>query len=184
MTGDQTQVIYDLDCHRPCEGESDNKCVYKACGNNVIFTPRKNSLNITHVTVENLFPFINYTIKIYARNRVSDLAKRKYGIEANLIEITVRTNRSVPGKPEVFVEQPETVVVVSWTLTEKNGIIEEYFVTYVREDDLSETQTIATRKMEAHFELMAGKTYELQVFAINDFGRGPAGVKTFTLRED
>ncbi|XP_022803828.1 ephrin type-A receptor 3-like isoform X2 [Stylophora pistillata] len=184
VTGDQTQVIYDLDCHRPCEGESDNKCVYKACGNNVIFTPRKDSLNITHVTIENLFPFINYTIKIYARNRVSDLAKRKYGIEANLTEITVRTNRSVPGKPEVFVEQPETVVFVSWTLTEKNGIIEEYFVTYVREDDLSETQTIATRKMEAHFELMAGKTYELQVFAINDFGRGPAGVKTFTLREE
>lgn len=63
----------------------------------------------------------------------------------------------------MFVEQPGTTVVVSWTLKEKNGIIEEYHVIYVREDDLSDTKTLATKKMEVQFDLKAGKTYELQV---------------------
>ena len=54
-------------------------------------------------------------------------------------------------------------VVVTWTLKEKNGIIKEYHVTYMREDDNSETKTLATKKMEARFDLKAGKTYKLQV---------------------
>ena len=33
-------------------------------------------------------------MKIYAKNRVSELAKRRHGIKANLGEITVRTNGS------------------------------------------------------------------------------------------
>ncbi|RMX43391.1 hypothetical protein pdam_00025043 [Pocillopora damicornis] len=102
-------------------------------------------------------------MKIFAKNRVSELAKIKYGIEANLTEITVRTNGSVPGKPEVFVEQPETAVVVSWKIKDMNGILKEYHVKYIREDDLSETHTLATKKMEAQFDLKAGKTYEFQV---------------------
>ena len=48
------------------------------------------------------------------------------------------------------VEQPEETVVVSWTLKEKNGVIKEYRMTYVNEDD-------------AQFDLKAGKTYEFQV---------------------
>ena len=61
------------------------------------------------------------------------------------------------------VEQPETLVVVSWSLKQKNGVIQEYHVTYIREDDSSETETVTTKKMRAHFDLMAGKTYEFQV---------------------
>ena len=63
----------------------------------------------------------------------------------------------------MFVEQPETAVVVSWTIEEMNSVLKEYHVTYIREDDLSETQTLATKKMEAQFDLEAGKTYEFQV---------------------
>ena len=63
----------------------------------------------------------------------------------------------------MFVEQPETAVVVSWTIEEMNSVVKEYHVTYIREDDLSETQTLATKKMEAQFDLEAGKTYEFQV---------------------
>ena len=72
-------------------------------------------------------------------------------------------NKLVPGKPEVSVEQPEETVIVSWTLKEKNGIIKEYYVTYVNEDDSSETKTLITKKMEAQFDLKAGKSYEFQV---------------------
>ena len=43
------------------------------------------------------------------------------------------------GQPEETVEQPEETVEVSWTLKEKNSVIREYRVTYVNEDDASET---------------------------------------------
>ena len=59
--------------------------------------------------------------------------------------------------------QPKETVVVSWTLKEKKGVIKEYHVTYVNEDDSSETKTLITKKMEAQFDLKAGKTYEFQV---------------------
>lgn len=63
----------------------------------------------------------------------------------------------------MFVEQPQTAVFVSWTIKDKNGVLKEYHVTYIRKNDSSETQTLATKKMEAQFELKAGKTYEFQV---------------------
>ncbi|XP_066027920.1 ephrin type-A receptor 3 isoform X3 [Pocillopora verrucosa] len=91
-TGDQTQVFYDVECRKRCEGENDNKCEDISCGSDVIFIPKRDGLNMTCVTAGNLSPFVKYTVKIHARNRVSDLAKRKYGIEANFGEITVGTN--------------------------------------------------------------------------------------------
>ena len=70
----------------------------------------------------------------------------------------------VPGKPEVSVKQPEAAVVVSWILEQKYGVIKDYHVTYIREDDSSDTKKLATQKMELQIEdLMAGKTYEFQV---------------------
>ena len=77
--------------------------------------------------------------------------------------VFISVEKLVPGKPELFVEQPERAVVVSWTIEDMNGVLKEYHVTYIREDDLSETQTLATKKMEAQLELKAGKTYEFQV---------------------
>ena len=68
----------------------------------------------------------------------------------------------------MFVEQPKAAVVVSWTIEGMNGVLKEYHVTYIREDDLSETQTLATKKMEAQFDLKAGKTHEFQVNIIFD----------------
>ena len=94
VTGDQTHVFYDVDCLKPCEGEEENKCVNKACGSDVIFIPRKDSFHVTHVIVGNLTSYVNYTMKIYAKNRVSEVARRKHGIEASLSEVTVRTNGS------------------------------------------------------------------------------------------
>lgn len=78
----------------PCEEKDEDKCASKVCGSDVIFTPKKKGLNVSHVIVGNLSSFVLYTMKIFAKNRVSELARRKYGIEGNLTEITVRTNRS------------------------------------------------------------------------------------------
>jgi len=37
---------------------------------------------------------VNYTFKIYAKNRVSEVAKRRHGVEPNFKAISVRTNGS------------------------------------------------------------------------------------------
>lgn len=162
MTGDQTHVFYDVDCRKLCEDEDEDMCVNNACGSEVIFIPKRDGLNVNHVILGNLSSFVVYTMQIFAKNRVSELARRKHGTEANLGEISVRTNGSVPGKPEVFVEQLKTAVVVSWKIKVKNGILKECYVTSVRKDDLSKTQTLVTKKMEAQFDLKAGKTYQFQ----------------------
>jgi len=53
---------------------------------------------------------------------------------------------------------------VSWILEEKNGVIKDYHVTYVREDDSSDIKSRTTQETQLHFEnLMEGKTYEFQV---------------------
>ena len=93
-TGVQTYVFYEVECRRPCEGEDKSKCVDKACGSDVIFKPRKDGLNITHVIVGNLTSFVNYTITVYSRNRGSDLSKRIHRIPTNFAAITIRTNGS------------------------------------------------------------------------------------------
>ncbi len=53
---------------------------------------------------------------------------------------------------------------MSWILKHKNGVIKDYHVTYIREDDSSDSKTLKTQNTEQQFEdLMAGKTYEFQV---------------------
>lgn len=71
----------------------------------------------------------------------------------------------VPGRPELFVEQNEVTVSVSWTLQHKNGIIKNYEVTYVREDNYMDRSSIPTNKTKHEYkDLQAGKTYEFQVY--------------------
>ena len=66
-----------------------------------------------------------------------------------------------------MVEQPEKAVFVSWILKEKNGVIKDYYVTYIREDDSSDVKSRTTQETELHFDnLIAGKTYEFQVGTI------------------
>lgn len=183
VAGDSSHVFYDVECRKSCNIDDENNCVEKPCSGDVKYEPYKEGLNVTQVIVTNLMPFINYIFKVYATNRVSEIAKRKHGVGRNFTTITLRTSGSVPGKPEVSVEQPKDAVVVSWKLEQKNGIIKRYHVTYIRKDDSSATETLVTKKMEHQFgDLKAGKTYEFQVFAENNFGKGDAGVKKFTLR--
>ena len=87
-----------------------------------------------------------------------------HSIIASLTIFLIYTN-VVPGRPELSVEQNEVTVLVSWTLQHKNGIIKNYEVTYVREDDYMDRKSIPTNKTKHEYkDLQAGKTYEFQVY--------------------
>ena len=72
---------------------------------------------------------------------------------------------TVPGRPEVSVQQGEDgAIVLSWKLKCKNGIIEKYMVTYFDVDDTSDEESLTTPETEQRIQkLSAGKTYEFQV---------------------
>ena len=94
ITGGQTHVYYDVDCRMPCDCDVDNECVDKECGNDVTYLPYKEDLHMAEVITINLSSFVNYTFKICAKNRVSEVAKRRHGVGGNFAVITVRTNES------------------------------------------------------------------------------------------
>lgn len=87
-------MYYDVDCRKPCDNDDDNQCVDKECENDITYLPYKEDLDMTEVKITNLSSFVNYTFKIYAKNRVSEVAKRRHGVEGNFAEITVETNGS------------------------------------------------------------------------------------------
>ena len=72
---------------------------------------------------------------------------------------------TVPGRPEVSVQQAEDgAIVLSWKLKCKNGIIKKYMVTYFDVDDTSDDESLTTPETEQRIQkLSAGKTYQFQV---------------------
>ena len=91
VTGDSSQVFYEVDSRKSCNINDENNCVEESCGSYVSDIPNKEGLNMTRVIVTNLLPYMNYTFKVYAMNRVSEVAKRQHGIEGNFTRITTRT---------------------------------------------------------------------------------------------
>ena len=87
-------MYYDVDCSKPCDNDDDNECVDKECGNDVTYLPYKEDLDMAEVTITNLSSFVNYTFNIYAKNGVSEVAKRRHGVEGNYAVLFVRTNGS------------------------------------------------------------------------------------------
>ena len=87
-------MYYDVDCRNPCDNDDDNECVDKECGSDVTYLPYKEDLDMAEVMIRNLSSFVSYTFKIYAKNRVSVVAKRRHGVEGKNAAIFVRTNGS------------------------------------------------------------------------------------------
>ena len=90
ITGESSHIYYDIVCRKRCNSDNE-QCVEKACGKDVSYIPSKVGLNETQVIVTNLSAFVNYTFNIYARNRISEVAKRKYSVDGNFTSITVTT---------------------------------------------------------------------------------------------
>ena len=83
-------MFYKVDC-QTCSLNDKNNCVEESCGSDVNYVPNREGLNVTQVIVANLLSFMNYTFKVYAMNRVSEVAKRNNGVEGNFVTITMRT---------------------------------------------------------------------------------------------
>jgi len=98
MPGDQTRVYYDVSCHKACV--SNETCLDGDCERNVSYVPNKGGLNVTQVMISDLSPLDYYSFKIYAKNRVSEVAKRRHSVEGSFIAIVVRTN----GSSELLME--------------------------------------------------------------------------------
>ena len=92
ITGDQTHVHYDVSCRKTCD--SNKKCLEEHCEGGVNYIPNKEGLNVTEVIVADLSPSGDYSFKIYAKNRVSEVAERRHRVEGSFIAIVVRTNGS------------------------------------------------------------------------------------------
>lgn len=57
-----------------------------------------------------------------------------------------------------------SVIVLSWELKCKNGLIEKFVMAYFIVDDNSDEQIVTTTKTKLQIEkLVPGKTYEFQV---------------------
>ena len=92
LTGDQTKVNYDVSCRKQCD--SSKNCLEENCERGVNYIPNEEGLNVTQVIVADLSPFVSYRFRIYAKNRVSDVAKRRHRVEGSFIAIVVRINES------------------------------------------------------------------------------------------
>ena len=113
VTGDQTHLYYDVSCRK--QYSSNQKYLEEYCERDVSYIPNKEGLKVTRVIVANLSPFGNYSFKIYATNRVSEMAKRRHGVEGNFIEIVVRTN----GSSELMMEFVQYTLGIS---NDKNSV--------------------------------------------------------------
>ena len=86
-------VFYDVSCSKIC-GNNDDDCLDTNCGDQINFIPADTGLNTTHVIVRNLFSFQSYMFKIYSKNRVSEVAQRKHGVQGNFSTLTIKTLES------------------------------------------------------------------------------------------
>ena len=94
ITGVQTHVYYDVECRKTCNDDDVINCDERACGSQVNYLPSKHRLNETHVVITHLSSFVTYEFRIYARNRVSEVAQMLHRIEASFTLHRITTNAS------------------------------------------------------------------------------------------
>ena len=75
ITRTQTKVWYDVNCLPSCKYDSD--CEDKKCNSDVDRQLTAEGLKMTNFTALNLVPFVNYSCKITANNRVSKMPNAK-----------------------------------------------------------------------------------------------------------
>ncbi|XP_067050795.1 ephrin type-B receptor 1-B-like isoform X2 [Acropora muricata] len=186
ITGTPIDMSYDVTCQTSCEYFG-SVCDDQTCNRGIDGQFTAEGLSTTIFTATSLAPFVNYTCKITAKNRVSKRADSKTeatdGERNSFTYVNVTTKGSVPGAPEditvVYLTETNSIIL-SWIVKCKNGIIQEYRIEYFSVDDSSGNKHLSTRDNKIQIgSLLAGKTLRFQVYAVNNFGIGSPGVMTF-----
>ena len=84
------QVFYEVSCQKTCKD-----CDEKTCDGKAGLVSRKKSSDTNHATITALSPFVNYTCKIMAKNRVSEAAGSKHHVSANVTLTTQGSGKSL-----------------------------------------------------------------------------------------
>ncbi|XP_044178241.1 ephrin type-B receptor 4-like, partial [Acropora millepora] len=132
ITGTPIDMSYDVTCLTSCEYFGSH-CDCQTCNRGIDNQFKAEGLNTTIFTATNLAPFVNYTCKITAKNRVSKRAESKTkatnGERNSFTYVNLTTKGSVPGAPEditVAYLAETNSVILSWIVKCKNGVIREY----------------------------------------------------------
>ncbi|XP_015754163.1 PREDICTED: ephrin type-A receptor 3-like [Acropora digitifera] len=159
-------------CRKTCNYDDVMNCDKTACRRQVNYLPSKQGLNETHVVITHLSSFVTYEFRIYAKNRVSEVAQEMHGIEASFTLHRVTTKASIPSKVQVSFQQLSGAAVrISWRLESTNGKLVAYYLTYTRLDDNKHSKIVKTTTTEVILTgLKLGKTYSFVVAAENHIG--------------
>ncbi|XP_067049702.1 ephrin type-A receptor 4-like [Acropora muricata] len=190
ITGTPNDMSYEVTCQRSCEYFGSD-CDCRTCNRGIDGQLTAEGLNTTIFIATNLAPFVNYTCKITAKNRVSKRAESKArasnGERNSFTYVNLTTKGSVPSAPEditVAYLAETNSVILSWIVKCKNGIMQEYRIEYSSVDDSSGSKTLSSRDNKIHIgRLPAEKSLRFQVYAVNNFGIGSPGVVTFHTRK-
>ena len=111
-TSDRGQVFYDVICLKSCNIDDGKKCVDEACRNEVHYIPNNERLNLTQLLVVNLFSFVNYSFKIYARNQLSEWVKSEHG---GIVEASAEINVTTLGSGKIWISCMPTIYLLDVT---------------------------------------------------------------------
>ncbi|KAJ8969172.1 hypothetical protein NQ317_009029 [Molorchus minor] len=127
------------------------------------------------ITISELKPHRNYTFTIVVRSGTeSSILRRSLPVSQ-----TFTTNESVPGKVENFapVDIQPSDIVFEWSLpiTQQNGVIRKFTITYGLESslDTSSKDFGPHERRGALRQLVPGKTYIFKIQAQTKIGFGP-----------
>ena len=92
VTGTQTDLMYDVDCRKSCTYFGED-CDDERCDSDFnALLQNAEGLRITNFTINNLASFVNYTCKVSAKNRVSEVSERSpFRAIANFTLVNLRT---------------------------------------------------------------------------------------------
>uniref|UniRef100_A0A4W3HG77 receptor protein-tyrosine kinase n=1 Tax=Callorhinchus milii TaxID=7868 RepID=A0A4W3HG77_CALMI len=165
-TGGRADVTYDVLCER-C-GWDAGSCV--PCESSVRFSPRT-GLTGTTITVTELEPHTNYTLRVEAKNGVSFLSST-----SSVSSLDVSINQTEPPKIDLITldKQETESLTLSWTLPRRQmNSVTGFEVMYRKKvDEKSYTVLRCERKEVKVSNLLPGTVYAFRVQVLTPEGAG------------
>ncbi|XP_028518729.1 proto-oncogene tyrosine-protein kinase receptor Ret isoform X2 [Exaiptasia diaphana] len=156
-------------------------CINSCEGVKVIHFPKETN----SATAKNLSAYKYYQFRVFSKNGVTHLAE-KNGEKPKYATLLQRTSESIPGPPSLKITfMSSTAVLVRWTLTEKNGIIIFYQISYYPvADELNKYLLNTTESSIAITGLTMGIEYYIKVRAATKRGLGRISSKKVTMNQE